>query len=85
LCLYVYRRGDLFARICAKVRLVLLGRDSSVLCIVGASSCSILLGDLSARYFCTMEVWIVLTFCLMSSDVTVCEFVGMVCVYVLFV
>ena len=37
LCLYVKRRGDLFVRICASVRLIFLGRFSSDLLTVGAS------------------------------------------------
>ena len=36
LCLYAIRRGDFPVRICANVRLILRGRDSSDLSIVGA-------------------------------------------------
>ena len=54
LCLYVKRRGDLFVRICANVRLIFLGRFSSDLLTVGASLFRILLGGLSVRNFCTI-------------------------------
>ena len=70
-------------RICAKVRLAFLESDSSDLLIVGGSLLRILFGGLAARYFCTIQVWIVLRFCLMFSVVTVVGSVAMVCVYVL--
>jgi len=63
-------------RVCAKMRLFFLDRDSSDLSIVGGFSLRILFGSLSAKYFCTIEVWMVLRFCLMFSDVTVA---GSVC------
>ena len=78
LCLYVKKRGDLFVPICANVRLIFLGRFSSDLLTVGASLFRILLGGLSVRNFCTIEVCIVLRFCLMFSGVTVVGSVGMI-------
>jgi hypothetical protein len=74
--LYEKRSGDLFVRVCARMRLFFLDKDSSDLLIVGGFSLRILFGSLSAKYFCTIEVWMVLRFCLMFSDVT---FVGSVC------
>ena len=85
MCLYERRSGDLFVRICARVRLFSLDRDSSDLFIVGGFSLRILFRGMSAMYFCTIEVWMVLRFCLMFSDVTVAGSVCMMCVYELFV
>ena len=51
LFLYERRRGDFPALSCARVRLVLRGRDSSVLSILGAILFKILLGSLLFRYF----------------------------------
>jgi len=84
MCLYAKRRGDLFVRICARVRLVVLERSLSVLLIVGSSLFRTLLGSLLAKSFCTIEVCIVLRFCLMFSWATVVGSVGMVCVCVIY-
>ena len=71
-------------RICARVRLIFLGKDSSDLLIGGGLSLRTLFGSLSFRCFCTIAVWMILRFCLIFSGVIVFGSVCMVVVYVLF-
>ena len=69
LFMYWYRRGDLFARSCESVRLMLLGSVSSVALMGGAMVFSTLLCLLSMRYFSVVCVCMALVFSFIVSVV----------------